>query len=217
MPYLLNSEIWFPDPALANEDGLLAIGGDLRPERLILAYQNGIFPWFSDDTPILWYSPHRRFVIYPSKIKITRRMQRLLRSARFTVTSNKAFGDVIAACAGINRPGQQGTWITAGMQEAYINLHKLGHAHSVEVWENNELAGGMYGVEVNKRLFCGESMFSRVSNASKTALIWLCRQGGYGLIDCQFHTPHLENLGGEFISREQYMTFMKGVRTRSKD
>lgn len=204
MVYQLDDEIWFPDPALADDDGLLAIGGDLRPKRLLLAYQHGIFPWFSDETPILWYSPHKRFVLFPEKIKISKTMRSIFRSGRFTVTFNQAFAEVIAACAAIKRNDQQGTWITAEMQEAYITLHQLGYAHSVEVWENGLLAGGLYGVEIN-RVFCGESMFSQTANTSKAALIWLCQHAaGYRMIDCQFHTQHLESMGGEYIDRGEY-------------
>lgn len=211
MVYHLDNEIWFPDPALADDDdGLLAIGGDLRPERLLLAYQHGIFPWFSDETPILWYSPHRRFVLFPEKIKISKSMRSILGSRHFTVTFNQAFADVIAACAAIKRNDQQGTWITAEMKEAYNTLHRLGYAHAVEVWENGLLAGGLYGVGIN-RVFCGESMFSRVSNTSKVALIWLCQHAGYKMIDCQFHTPHLESMGGEYIDRGEYQRVLSEV------
>lgn len=202
-----NDKIWFPDPSLADDDGLLAIGGDLSVDRLLLAYSHGIFPWFSDETPILWYAPHERFVLFPEKIRISKSMKQVLRSSRFHVTINRCFDRVITDCAAIHRPGQPGTWITASMKAAYIQLHEQGFAHSVEVWENGTLAGGLYGVAVN-HVFCGESMFSKASNASKIALITLCRDLNFRLIDCQMHTPHLESLGAEYISREQYLEIL---------
>jgi len=204
MIFRLDERLLFPDPALAEPDGLLAIGGDLQTERLLLAYQNGIFPWYSDDDPILWYSPHERFVLYPDELKVAKSMRQVLRSVRFKVTINKCFNEVIEACSAAERKGQDGTWITADMKTAYNQLHAAGHAHSVEVWEQDELVGGFYGVQINS-VFCGESMFSRVSNASKTALIWLCNSGQYKLIDCQVHTEHLESMGARMISREEYM------------
>lgn len=203
MVYRLNSRLIFPDPALAEEDGLLAVGGDLSAGRLLLAYQCGIFPWYSDDTPILWYAPHQRFVLYPAKLKISKSMRRALSSGKFSVTFDTCFDRVIQSCSAAFRKDQDGTWITNDMVAAYINLHQLGHAHSVEVWEKGELVGGLYGVQVG-RVFCGESMFSKVSNASKTALIHLCQTGNFDLIDCQVHTAHLESLGAEMISRDEY-------------
>ncbi|MEC3881497.1 leucyl/phenylalanyl-tRNA--protein transferase [Parapedobacter sp. 10938] len=194
----------FPDPALAEPDGLLAVGGDLRSERLMAAYHQGIFPWYSDDTPMLWYSPHERFVLFPQALKISKSMRQVLRSGRFDVTYDQAFADVIAACAAQPRQGQDGTWITQDMQQAYITLHGLAHAHSVEVWLSGKLVGGLYGVAVGT-VFCGESMFSREANASKVALASLCQQGVYRLIDCQVHTDHLASLGATMISRKEYM------------
>jgi leucyl/phenylalanyl-tRNA--protein transferase len=199
--------LWFPEPELADEDGLLAIGGDLSAERLTLAYQSGIFPWFSDETPILWYAPHERFVLFPDQLKITKSMQKLLNTEKFRITFDTAFPEVIKACASISREKQEGTWITSGMQLAYIELFRLGIAHSVEVWENDQLAGGLYGIHMNS-VFCGESMFSKVSNASKAALIWLCQNKSYKLIDCQVHTSHLESLGAGFISNNEYLDFL---------
>lgn len=196
--------LWFPEPELAEDDGLLAIGGDLSAERLMLAYQSGIFPWFSDDTPILWYAPHKRFVLFPDELKVSKSMHKLLISKKFRITFDTAFPEVIKACASIRREGQEGTWITSDMQLAYINLFRLGIAHSVEVWENDQLAGGLYGIQMNS-VFCGESMFSKLSNASKAALIWLCQNKTYKLIDCQVYTSHLESLGARFISRNQYL------------
>jgi leucyl/phenylalanyl-tRNA---protein transferase len=208
MIFRLDERLLFPDPALAEEDGLLAVGGDLSPERLILAYENGIFPWYSDETPVLWYSPHERFVLYPARVKVSKSMRQILRSARFKVTYDTAFAEVIAACSAVGRPGQDGTWITDDMIAAYVRLHALGVAHSVEIWEDGNLAGGLYGVQVGD-VFCGESMFSKVSNASKTALISLCQTGRYNLIDCQVYTEHLESMGAEMISRDEYMAALR--------
>jgi len=207
MIFRLDERLLFPDPALAEPDGLLAVGGDLQTDRLLLAYQNGIFPWYSDDDPILWYSPHERFVLYPDELKVARSMRQVLRSGKFRVTNNQCFNEVIEACSAAERKGQDGTWITDDMKAAYNQLHAEGHAHSVEVWEQDELVGGFYGVQVNS-VFCGESMFSSVSNASKTALIWLCNSGVYKLIDCQVHTEHLESMGARMIGREEYMTML---------
>ncbi len=209
MIFRLDERLLFPEPALAEEDGLLAVGGDLSTKRLLLAYQNGIFPWYSDDSPILWYSPHERFVLFPDELKVSKSMRQVLRSDKFTVTMNKAFSDVIEACSIVERVGQDGTWITEGMKAAYKQLHAEGHAHSVEIWKQDVLVGGFYGVQVGK-VFCGESMFSRVSNASKTALIWLCNSGLYKLIDCQVHTEHLESMGARMIPREEYMRLLRG-------
>lgn len=197
----------FPDVSLAEADGLLAIGGNLRPETLEKAYQNGIFPWYSEDEPICWYAPPERCVILPEQVKVSKSMQQVLRSDRFRISFDEAFEQVIAHCAQIERPGQDGTWILPEMQAAYQKLHEEGHAHSVEVWEDGELVGGLYGVVV-RDIFCGESMFSRKSNASKAALIWLCRQGQYKLIDCQVPNPHLMSLGAFMIAREEYMHFL---------
>ncbi|MGE6220074.1 leucyl/phenylalanyl-tRNA--protein transferase [Nubsella zeaxanthinifaciens] len=201
---LPNDEVVFPNPELADEDGLLAIGGDLSPERLILAYHHGIFPWFSDDDPICWYSPHERCVIYPERIKVSKSMKQVLKNGGFNVTVDECFADVIAKCAKAPRKDQPGTWITAEMQQAYIKLHQLGWAHSVEVWKNNGLVGGLYGIAVSD-VFCGESMFSLVSNASKVALIFLCQQTNFKLIDCQLPNEHLLSLGAEMVDRETYM------------
>lgn len=205
--FRLTRELIFPDPALAEDDGLLAVGGDLRPERLLLAYQNGIFPWYSDDTPILWYAPHERFVLFPQKVNISRSMRQYLKKAAPEIRIDHDFVSVIRHCGAIKREGQQGTWITSDMEKAYIRLHRMGHAHSVETYVNGELVGGLYGVAMGK-VFCGESMFSLQPNASKAALIHLCAEGGYSLIDCQVHTPHLESMGAEFISREAYRGYL---------
>lgn len=200
-------EIIFPDPALAEEDGLLAIGGDLRPERLILAYHYGIFPWFNEDDPICWYAPHERCVIYPERVRVTKSMGKVMKSGEFRISMDTAFPSVIENCAQIVRRDQPGTWITAQMQEAYIRLHELGYAHSVEVWQGETLVGGLYGLQINS-VFCGESMFSKVSNASKAALIWLCQGNQFKLIDCQLPNDHLMSLGAEMISREAYLDLL---------
>jgi leucyl/phenylalanyl-tRNA--protein transferase len=207
MIFRLDERLLFPDPALAEDDGLLAVGGDLSAERLLLAYKSGIFPWYSEDDPILWYSPHERFVLYPGRLNISKSMRRVLRDDKFTITTNTSFNEVIEACSIAPREGQDGTWINDDMKAAYKHLHSLGYAHSVEVWENDELVGGFYGVRVNN-IFCGESMFSKVSNASKTALIWLYHSGQYKLIDCQVYTDHLASMGAEMISREEYMALL---------
>jgi len=206
---LPEDEIVFPNPALADQDGLLAVGGDLSIERLLLAYHNGIFPWFSEDDPICWYSPHERCVIYPAEVKVSKSMGKVLKSGMFVVTFNRAFKEVIINCAKVGRKGQPGTWITKEMQDAYIRLHEQGYAKSVEVWKDNVLVGGLYGVEIGD-VFCGESMFSLVSNASKTALVWLCQTNKFKLIDCQLPNDHLMSLGAEMISREEYNEFLSG-------
>lgn len=200
-------DIRFPDPALAEPDGLLAVGGDLTAARLLEAYKQGIFPWYNDDTPILWYSPHERFVLFPDELKIGKSMRRIIRSAHFDVTYDRAFTDVIAACASQPRTGQDGTWITKDMQEAYISLHALGYAHAVEVWSGTKLVGGLYGVAIG-HVFCGESMFSSEANASKVALASLCQTGSHKLIDCQVYTDHLASLGARMIPRWQYMEYV---------
>jgi len=204
MIFRLDDRLLFPDPSFAEEDGLLAVGGDLSTERLLMAYANGIFPWYSDDDPILWYSPHERFVLYTAELKVSKSMRQVLRSGKFTVTTNTCFDDVVAACSSVIRQGQDGTWITDDMKAAYASLHQEGYAHSVEVWLDGKLVGGLYGVHAGD-VFCGESMFSLVSNASKTALICLCNTGRYKLIDCQVYTEHLESMGARMIPREEYI------------
>lgn len=204
---LADDDLSFPNPALAEEDGLLAIGGDLSLERLLLAYSNGIFPWFSEGDPILWYSPHQRCVIYPERIKVSKSMKKILKDSLFSVTVNTAFEAVIKNCADTPRIGQDGTWITDEMQDAYINLHQKGFAHSIEVWLDKTLVGGLYGIKIN-RVFCGESMFSHVSNASKRALIYLS-ETDIDLIDCQLPNDHLMSMGAEMIDREIYTAMLK--------
>lgn len=211
MIFRLGDDLIFPPTNLANEDGLLAVGGDLSPERLLLAYSNGIFPWYSDDTPILWYAPHERFVIFPDKLKISKSMKQIIRSGKFKITFDQAFSQVIKSCAKMERKDQDGTWITNDMQQAYIRLHQLGFAHSVEVWQENILVGGLYGVLINS-VFCGESMFSKVSNTSKVALIWLIENIDLKLVDCQVYTAHLESMGAEMISMEEYQKYLPGKK-----
>ena len=208
MIFRLDERLIFPDPELAEPDGLLAVEGDMSTPRLLLAYQSGIFPWYSDETPILWYSPHERFVLFPDELKISGSMKKLLRKNPFQITINTCFEEVITACSTVEREGQEGTWITNDMKAAYIKLHNEGHAHSIEIWQQDQLVGGMYGVPVGK-VFCGESMFSKVSNASKAALIYLCQSGLYDLLDCQVHTDHLESLGARMISRKDYMALLQ--------
>ncbi len=205
------NDISFPNPALAEDDGLLAIGGNLSAQRLSLAYHNGIFPWYSDDEPICWFSPPERCVIFPDEIYISRSMQKILRKKIFTVTMNTAFEDVIGNCKNIGRKDQPGTWITNEMEAAYINLHKLGIAQSVEVWKEHELVGGTYGLTINN-VFCGESMFSKVSNASKIALIWLSQNDVYSLIDCQIPSDHLMSLGARMITRKKYLEHLQNTQ-----
>ncbi len=205
---LPDDELIFPNPELADPDGLLAVGGDLSLKRLLLAYENGIFPWFSDDDPICWYAPHERCVIFPERVKLSKSMKKVIANGVFEISMNRDFSSVIQNCAKIARKDQPGTWITAEMQQAYINLHQEGYASSVEVWQSAELVGGLYGVEMGT-VFCGESMFSRVSNASKAALIWLCKQGAHELIDCQIPNEHLMSLGAEMIDREMYNLLLR--------
>jgi leucyl/phenylalanyl-tRNA--protein transferase len=184
------------------------VGGDLTPERLLLAYNSGIFPWYEDDQPILWWSPGLRMILYPEKLKVSKSLQKLINRETYEVTFNRAFSEVIKNCSVIKRGGQRGTWITEDMQEAYIDLHKQGHAISVEVWCDKILVGGLYGIDLpHKKVFCGESMFSSESNASKVGFYYLVSElakKGYKLIDCQLYTTHLESLGAEEISREKF-------------
>lgn len=208
----LSDALVFPPVENANAEGLLAVGGDLSPERLTLAYRKGIFPWFNDDSLILWWSPDPRMVLFPENLRISKSMRKVLRQDQFNITRNKSFREVVEACAAIERPGQDGTWITAAMIDAYSELHRRGLAHSYEVWEGDELVGGLYGVSVGN-VFCGESMFSLRSNASKAGFIRFVQDvaaQGYTLIDCQVYTEHLESLGAEEIPRETYLAYLKG-------
>ncbi len=203
--YRLSNDLVFPHPSLSEEDGLLAIEGDLSPERLLLAYSKGIFPWFSDDEPILWWSPNPRFVVYPKHIKISHSMKKLLKKNTYTISFDTCFRDVISNCSNVRK--ETGTWITDEMIEAYCKLHELGFAHSVETWYEGKLVGGLYGISIGKCFF-GESMFSIMDNASKVAFITLSKlleEKGFLLIDCQVHTTHLESLGAVHIPRENFL------------
>ena len=202
--FLLTKDLFFPPLDMADEDGLLAIGGDLNPERLLLAYRNGIFPWFNEDEPICWWSPHPRFVLYPDELKVSNSMKTVLQNGKFRFTVNRAFSNVIQNCKTVSRHGQEGTWISPAMQKAYTTLHELGYAHSAETWQDGKLVGGLYGIRLGN-LFFGESMFSLKPNASKFAFINYIKQlqlENVQLIDCQLHTNHLESLGAEMIPRE---------------
>ena len=205
----LNETIKFPPLTEANSEGLLAVGGDLSPERVLYAYQNGIFPWYESDQPILWWAPDPRFVLYPHKLKVSKSTKQILKNQSFKITVNRNFKDVIQTCANVKREAQSGTWITDKMIETYCELHQRGIAKSVEVWQNKKLVGGLYGVELNDTIFCGESMFSYVSNASKIGFISFVQNSKYKLIDCQLHTNHLESLGAEPISRIEFMNYLK--------
>ncbi len=208
--YFLTDLLEFPPADNANADGLLAVGGDLSHERLLLAYKSGIFPWFNDDSLILWWSPDPRMVLFPHKIRISKSMRQILSGTRFTLTRNKCFKEVLEACAKIERMGQEGTWITYNMKEAYLRLHDLGFARSYEVWEDKKLVGGLYGIDLG-HVFCGESMFSKVSNASKFAFIKLTRdleEQNYKFIDCQVYTRHLASLGAEEIPRKEFLKLL---------
>ena len=206
--HFLTNKIEFPDVSEASSEGLLAVGGDLSSERLLHAYTNGIFPWFDAEEPLLWWSPDPRFVLFPKDLKVSKSMKQILKKDKFNVTVNKNFKAVIEQCAITTREGQHGTWITDGMIEAYIQLHQLGYAKSVEVWENNELVGGLYGVDLGNKMFCGESMFAKASNASKVGFITFVQNSDYKLIDCQLHTNHLESLGATHISRAEFLKYL---------
>ena len=205
----LSHNLSFPDTSLADENGLLAFGGDLRRERLLLAYKSGIFPWFSEDEPIQWWSPDPRFILFPEKVQVSKSMKQVMRSGMFSYTVNQAFEEVITQCASLRK--WEGTWITNEMIAAYCDLHRSGHAVSVETWKENQLVGGLYGIRMGK-LFFGESMFSKMSNASKYAFINYTSQlklEGVVLIDCQVYTEHLKSLGAEFISRNSFLQILK--------
>lgn len=209
--YYLSKDLFFPVVTQANRDGILAIGGDLSPERLLLAYKSGIFPWFEEGEPILWWSPNPRMVLFLDELVVSKSMRNILNRNIFTVTFNQNFRDVISNCQNIERDGQNGTWITNEMIEAYCKLHEIGIAKSVEVWQNEELAGGLYGIDLG-HVFCGESMFSLVSNASKVAFIALVNQlkkENYKLLDCQVYNSHLESLGCREIERTDFIEILK--------
>jgi len=209
--HFLSKDLYFPPVDEASYEGILAIGGDLSIERLLLAYRNGIFPWFDEEDPILWWSPPERMVVVPSLYKVSKSTRNLLNQNKFKVTFNQNFPEVILGCQQINRPGQNGTWLSDDFRKAYTKLHEMGIAKSVEVWQNDQLVGGLYGVDLG-HIFCGESMFSKVSNASKIAFVTLIKdlnENNYKLLDCQVHNDHLEKLGAFEISRETFMKVLK--------
>ena len=207
--FALDKELYFPPVELAEPDGLLAIGGDLTSERLLLAYRRGIFPWYEGQF-ILWWSPDPRFVLFPGELKVSRSMNALLSKNAFDFTINNSFKEVIHYCKEVKRPGQLGTWITDDVESAYVHMHELGYAISAEAWKDGELVGGVYGIKLGK-VFFGESMFSKVSNASKYAFIKFVdylRQQGVELIDCQVYTEHLESLGARMIARKKFVEYL---------
>ncbi len=211
-PFLSEDErIEFPDPRSTDRRGILCVGANLSPGVLLSAYSRGIFPWFSEGDPILWWSPNPRFVLFPPEIRVSESMRKVLRKGTYTLTLDRDFRGVIEACSSAPRPGQDGTWITRGMIEAYVRLHHLGFAHSVEAWKGSELAGGLYGVSLG-RLFCGESMFSKAPNASKAALIalaWRLADEGFPVIDSQVRTEHVASMGGRNIPRTRYLDLVR--------
>ncbi len=206
--HFLTDTLWFPDIAEASSEGLLAMGGDLSLERLRLAYNSGIFPWYGDAEPIMWWSPDPRMVLFPEKLHVSKNLQKKVNKKHFLITFNTCFSEVIKNCANIKRNESGGTWITSEMLDAYTMLHEAGMATSVEVWTGDKLVGGLYGIDLaDRKIFCGESMFSKESDASKVALYYLVqklKQENYKLIDCQMYTEHLERMGAEEISRSQF-------------
>jgi len=211
--HYLSKSIWFPNPEEADDDGLLAVGGDLSVKRLMHAYRSGIFPWFEDGQPILWWSPNPRMVLFLDDFKVSKSLRKTIKSNKFTITFNSCFSEVIKNCSQIKRNGQEGTWITNPMQEAYLNLHKLGYAISVEVWFEEQLVGGLYGIDLpNMKIFCGESMFSKMNDASKVGFYFLVEKlktKSYQFIDCQMYTSHLESLGAVEIERDKFLITLK--------
>ncbi|CAN1529483.1 Aat Leu/Phe-tRNA-protein transferase [Flavobacteriaceae bacterium] len=208
--YIISDVLYFPSVNDATSEGILAVGGDLSSERLLLAYKSGIFPWFNPGEPIIWWAPSSRMVLFFEDLIISKSMRNILNRNIFKVTFNQDFKAVISNCRSIKREGQNGTWISDEMIEAYCNLHKLGIAKSVEVWQNEELVGGLYGIDLGN-VFCGESMFSKVSNASKVAFITLANQlkkDSYKVLDCQVYNEHLESLGCKEIDREDFMKIL---------
>jgi leucyl/phenylalanyl-tRNA---protein transferase len=209
--HFLTKELYFPPVDEASFEGILAVGGDLSTERLLLAYRNGIFPWFNEDEPILWWSPPERMVVAPQLYKVSKSIRNLLNQNRFQITFNQNFAAVITNCKKTERKGQDGTWISDDIIDSYTKLHKMGFAKSIEIWQNEELVGGLYGVDLG-HVFCGESMFSIVPNASKIAFVTLIqhlKENNYKLLDCQVHNDHLEKLGAFEISRETFMKVLK--------
>ncbi|WP_051254093.1 leucyl/phenylalanyl-tRNA--protein transferase [Arenibacter latericius] len=209
--FFLDDRFLFPNVNNADKEGLLAVGGDLSPQRLILAYKNGIFPWYNEESPILWWSPNPRMVLFPDEVKVSKSMRQLINKKPFKITWNSQFNEVINKCSSIKRKDQDGTWITEEMKRAYLRLHELGVAKSMEVWENDTLVGGLYGIDLG-HVFCGESMFSSVSNASKYAFIHMAKElgeKGYKVIDCQVYNSHLASLGAREIPREYFIKLLK--------
>lgn len=207
---LLDDDIWFPSHEHATEDGILAVGGDLSVERLLLAYENGIFPWYSDDEPILWWSPPERMVVKVQEYKIPRSVSRSLKNTRFEISINQDFSAVINHCRFTDRKDGLGTWINDDIVAAYTQLHQMGKANSIEVWQDDQLVGGMYGVDVGN-VFCGESMFSLVPSASKAAFVFMVqylKDLGYQLLDCQVYNEHLDLLGAKEISRDEFLAIL---------
>lgn len=211
--YYLTNDLWFPDPSEADDDGLLAVGGDLSAPRLLLAYHSGIFPWYSEGQPLLWWSPAQRMVLEPGRFKVSKSLRKTIASGKFRITYNTVFSEVMEQCAAIKRNGQDGTWITSEMEQAYLELHQAGHAHSVEVWRNEDLVGGLYGIDLpEQKVFCGESMFSKESDASKVGFYYLAdhlKHQQYHLIDCQLYTAHLASLGAEELPRADFLMYIR--------
>ncbi|HYM95269.1 MAG TPA: leucyl/phenylalanyl-tRNA--protein transferase [Chitinophagaceae bacterium] len=215
--WVLDNELSFPPVITAEPDGLLAIGGNLSPESLLLAYRNGIFPWYEGEH-ILWWCPDPRFVLFPEELKINKSIKSLIKKDEFEFTTNKAFAEVIHQCKKILRPGQEGTWITDEVEKAYIKMYELGYAQSAEVWKNGELAGGLYGITLGK-VFFGESMFSKISNASRFTFIKYVQQltkEGIQLIDCQVYTDYLESFGARMIPRKEFIASLKNLIPENK-
>lgn len=208
--YLPEKDFSFPDPNLADEEGVLAVGGNLKSTTLVEAYSLSLFPWFEPDSPIIWWTPDPRFVLYPENIRIQKSMRSIFNQNKFQFSFNTCFTDVLINCASIKRKDQQGTWIDERIIKAFTNLHKKGWCHSIEVWKNKQLVGGLYGILIGN-IFFGESMFSKEQNASKAALVYLCKNHktlGIHLIDCQVHTTHLEFLGAEFMNRKEFLRIL---------
>ena len=209
--YFLSKDLYFPPVDKASYEGILAVGGDLSVERLLLAYRNGVFPWFNEDESIFWWSPPKRMVVVPAIYKVSKSIRNLLNQNKFQVTFNQNFKEVIANCQQMERNGQDGTWISDDIIVSYTKLHEMGFAQSIEVWQNDELVGGLYGVDLG-HIFCGESMFSKVPNASKIAFVTLVnylKENNYKLLDCQVHNDHLEKLGAFEVRREVFMRVLK--------
>ncbi len=205
----------FPDPRRAECDGIVGVGGNLSPGMLISAYRQGIFPWFSDGEPILWWSPDPRFVVFPDSLHVSKSMRKVLRQEQFSYSLDRAFNDVVQACASVDRTHEDGTWITEEMQDAYRRMHEIGYAHSLEAWREGELVGGLYGISFG-RAFFGESMFAHVSDASKGAFILLCRllfSRGFTFIDAQIYSSHLERLGGVHVARSEFLELLSDALT----